>query len=631
MINNRQMNIINILSDADGRMTGKEIARILNVTDRTVRSDIDAINKYYECQIIVSNKRTGYRIDSTLIAKKDIEIKEMIPQTSDERCIWIIHDLLFSDKEINLIKLQERVFVSGYSIDNDIKKVRNIIEAYPSLKIIRSKNHIRLEGDEADKRKLYKYLLTQETQGNFMNLNSIANFWNDFDLIKIKDEFVEVCDKYDYKIRETVFPMIMMHAGVAIERIINKNYQKCETDEKLKESTEYIVSEEFFRRVSKILNVEVVESEIELFALLLMGKGASDYRKLKSSKEEIKNLIAEILDNLSEYFGIEFSKDWDLKIGLETHIASLIERQKNNIKVTDIYLKEIKRKYPLVFDMAIHAANIIEEHTGYKVDEAEIEFLALHLGSAYERINSHQKYRCVIIIPHNQMLSKPCIDRINSRFDDRMEIIKRFSFFEEKQIMEYEPNIIITTVPVKHSLDIPTVQINLFFSHEDESKIFQLLEKMDKRRYQDDFTTLIKKLIKKELFHVNESYESSAEIIEVLCDELIEKGFADKSYKEDVFKREDVSATSFLYGFAVPHSIKVSTKESCISTMILDKPVKWGDFEVRLVILLGIREKDNRLLKIFFDWLSNIVTDSKKLNQLLSVNSYEEYMKFVVE
>ena len=40
MLSNRQMNVINILSDSNNWMTGKEIAKILNVTDRTIRSDI---------------------------------------------------------------------------------------------------------------------------------------------------------------------------------------------------------------------------------------------------------------------------------------------------------------------------------------------------------------------------------------------------------------------------------------------------------------------------------------------------------------------------------------------------------------------------------------------------------------
>ena len=83
--------------------------------------------------------------------------------------------------------MQDRVFISGYSIDNDLKKIRRMISSYSSLKIVRNKNTIYLVGDEADKRKLYKDLLTEETKGNFMNLNSIADLWENFDLLEVKD------------------------------------------------------------------------------------------------------------------------------------------------------------------------------------------------------------------------------------------------------------------------------------------------------------------------------------------------------------------------------------------------------------------------------------------------------------
>lgn len=629
MLNKRQMDIVDILNDSGGWMTGKEIAGILNVTDRTIRSDIDVINHYYDCMLIQANRRLGYHIDKLLLSKQNIETKEIIPQTSHERCVWLIQELLFKSKEINLIQLQDRVFVSGYSIDNDLKKIRKMIQDYPHLKLIRSKNHVRLEGEESEKRQLYKQLLDEETQGNFMNLNSIANLWNSFDLLEVKDIFEDICDKYDFHIRDEIFPMIMIHAGIAIERIIHHNYMETRNiDKKLKDSQEYKISYEFFENVSKTIHISMVEDEVNLFALLLLGKSSHNY--YEKSDIDVNSLVDSVINKIKDYFDIDFSKDWDLRIGLSTHIQSLLERQKNAVYMTNMYLKEIKRKYPLVFDMAVHAGEVITEYSGHQINENELAFIALHLGAANERVNAKERYRAIVIISHNQRLSKPCIDKLNLRFEDRMEIIHSLGFFEEGQIQSYEPDLIITIVPLKHQLSIPTIQISLFVNYEDESKIFQVLNQLDKNRYYDDFVSLIKVLIRKDLFHVEESFESSRQVIEYLCDELIHKNLASEEYKEDVLKRESVSDTSFVYGFAVPHSISVSTKESCISTMILNKPIQWGSFEVKLIILLAIRETDNQLLKLFFDWLSNMVTDSNRFSQLLEVKSYEEFMGLVL-
>ncbi|MFV0394079.1 MAG: BglG family transcription antiterminator, partial [Coprobacillaceae bacterium] len=627
MLNTRQVHIIDILNDANTWIIGKELSQILHVSDRTIRLDIATINTYYQCILIESNRRLGYKVNKSLLHKQEIETKTIIPQTAHERCVYIIQELLFKSQELNVIGLQDQVFVSGYSIDNDIKKIRKMIQKYPSLKLVRSKNYIHLSGSEEDKRSLYKTLLTEETQGNFMNLNSLASLWTNFDLLEVKDILEEVCEKYSYNIRATNFPMIVLHVGVAIERIINRNFiHSIHTFDKLKDSIEYEIALRFFTMISKRIQIEIVEEEICLLALLLMGKKGSEYRKdilREELNQDVDNLVELMIQEVKDHFDIDFSKDTSLKVGLTMHLQSLLERQQNEIEITNVYLQEIKRKYPLIFEMSVRAGAVIQNMGNKYVNENELAFLALHLGAAYERVNSVQKYRAIMIVPHTQTLSKMCMDKIKQRFEERMEVITTYNFFEEKMIMEEEPDLIITTVALKHSLSVKTIQISLFVNHEDESEIFQALNALDKKKYHAEFIQTIQGLMRKDLFYVKEKMASSTEIIEFLCNELIQKGLATKEYKEDVFKREGISNTSFVYGFAVPHAIEVTAKESCISTMILNTPVQWGEYEVKLVILLAIRETDNHLLKVFFDWLSSIVMDTNRFSQLLEVNSHE--------
>ena len=146
-----------------------------------------------------------------------------------------------------------------------------------------------------------------------------------------------------------------------------------------------------------------------------------------------KNLSPPYILNYPSVFHYKFylQYSYDLKLGLITHLQSLLERQVNNVKVTNLYLKEIKRKYPLVFEMAVHSGEVITECTGYTINENELAFLALHLGAAYERSQSMYRHRGIVIIPHNQMLSIPCVEKLKNRFGERMEILEIFHFFEE--------------------------------------------------------------------------------------------------------------------------------------------------------------------------------------------------------
>ncbi|HIX51451.1 MAG TPA: PRD domain-containing protein [Candidatus Lachnoclostridium stercoripullorum] len=631
MLSKRQSHIVDLLNNELKPITGRDLGKTLGVSDRTIRSDVEAINAEYGCELIRANRRSGYYIDHDLMKAQNISSQEVIPQTAQQRCVYLIKELLFRSREINLIDLQERVFVSGYSIDNDLRKIRDMIRRYPGLRLVRSRNHIRLSGDEGDKRKLYKELLMEETKGNFVNLSAIADIWKDFDLLKLEDDFTEICEKYDFRISEMEYPLIMLHAGVSIERMLNHNYVSEEPPEAAEEEggKEYQIADELFARISEIYKVKLVKDEVLRFAGLLKGKDRLTEEETREEADDMERLMGDILELLKQEFDIDLSTDEDFRSGIITHIRLLMKRQQNQVTANDLYLQELKRKYPLVFEMAVRVAQRIEGYCGTRLNENEISFLALHLGAACERMNLSEQYRAVAIIPNSYTMSKPCVDKLMLRFGNRMTVVRVCSFFEEKKIVQDNPDLIITTVPLKHYLGTPTVQISLFLNGEDESKVFQILNYLDKKKYHKDFVSLMERLMRKDLFHIRDSMESREAILNFLCDSLYEKGLSGENFKENVFRREALSGTSFVYGFAVPHAIEVSTRESCISIMILREPVKWGDFNVSLVVLLAIRDTDNSLLKVFFDWLCNIVTDNNKFQELIQSKNYEEFMNHV--
>lgn len=557
MLNKRQEKIILLLDDSKSWITGKEISRLMNVSDRTIRSDIDTINRYYDKPLIESNLRSGYRINQEVLVTLPIELNTVIPQTPEERCIYIIQELMFEKSEINLLDLQDQVFISGYSIDNDIKRIKKMLEPYDDIKLVRSRNYIHLEGSEQSKRQLYKELLSQETQGNFLNLNRLSSMFQDFDLLKVKKELEDVLDHYNYHVREMSMPMLMIHVGIAVERMLRYNYiETSRSIPELEEHKEYLIAKEFFKRLSKRIRIEVVDDEVKLLAMQLMGKKSVTLSNdlVNSYKKDLNvdTLVDEIIENIHNNFDIDFSKDTDLKNGLAVHLQGLIERRNKNINISNIYLQELKRKYPLVFELAIRVGEFLEQVLKTDISENELGFLALHLGAAYERYNTNSKYRAVMIYPIDQALSDFCVKKIENLFSERMDIVACVSFFEEKSIQSIKPDIILTTLQLKHNLEIPTIQISLFLNNEDESKIFQALNILDKKRFRKEFEESLVKLIEKKNFYYDLDLQTPQEVITYMCDRLEEAGYCNEDFKNSVLQREKMAATSFVYSFAVP-------------------------------------------------------------------------------
>lgn len=633
MLNKRQKKIIRMLENSQSWMIGKKMAAMLGVSDRTVRSDIDHINREYPAPIIASDRHKGYyliervRVEGT---KKETDI----PQEPQERANYILKELLFHKKELNLYTLQEEVFVSEYSLENDLRRIRQILKPHAPLKLVRSKNHIRLDGSEDDKRKLYKALLEEETKGNFLSMDKLASLYHEIDLLKVKEILDETLTDFDFHVRGMMMPMLMMHIGICLERLLHHNYVS--TDMKKEQfigMQEYAIAEEFFQRVRKWSHIEVTEEEVLRLALLLMGKRSNRFihedvpAQMKGMT--LEQIVGKLLERIYEQFLVDMRYDTDLKVGLQIHIQGLMERQRQGAQVVNVYLQETKKNYPLVFEMGICAGKFLSECSGLPITEDEAGLLALHLGSAYERSALGSRYQALMIYPDEQVLSRMCCQKIESRFAQRMDIAGYMNVFEKKKVVELNPDLIITTLPLQHDLPIPTVQVSLFFNSKDESALFYALNDLDRQKNHEEFEEFIKAMIYPDLFYIDHPAKQPEELITFLCREMKEKELIPEGFLESVLQRERFSPTSIVYGLAIPHALDVAAKRSCISVAILQEAIRWGAFDVSMVILLAIREEDKRLMKIFFDWLSSMVSDGEGFAKLLKVRDYAEFLSFL--
>lgn len=265
------------------------------------------------------------------------------------------------------------------------------------------------------------------------------------------------------------------------------------------------------------------------------------------------------------------------------------------------------------------------------INENELGFLALHLGAAYDRSQTSDKYRVLMIYPEDQSAGKLCAIKVEQRFAQRMTIIDHHSVFEEEQVEALHPDLILTTLPLMHHLNIMTEQISLFVNYEDESRIFVALSLLDKQKNKVAFQEMIEAMILPEFFYYDYDASTPIALIDFMCDALQTKQMIPKTFKQSVLQREQMSSTSFVFGFAVPHALNVAAYHSCLSIAILKHPIAWGEFDVQLVILLGIKEDDKKLMQIFFDWLSNVVSNSNQFATILQAKNHEELIKQILQ
>lgn len=627
MLTKRQNMIMTIMNNQKDWIVGKDLAKLLNVSDRTIRNDIAAINEFYADTMIESNIRKGYRIQGEKVKRFIEETKKEIPETGEERR-WLILKTLVEHNQVNIYQLAGQMCISEFSLENDMNKIRKLLDNYQGLKVIRQSNMLQLSGGEREKRHLYEELISYKISGNLWNLNKVAENFMRFDLLKVKELLKDIFEEFHYQMNEVRIPTLLIHVGVILERNFACHFLKEDEEQQGKYGREeYEISRHFFEKIGARLSLQVREAEICDFAIYLEHGKRKGYCEEEQLQGLASDLVQHIIVEIREHFDIDFSEDCEFRLGLEVHTVSLLKRHYANVEIDHTCLEEVKRKYPLIFEMGVWVCKIMEEHLNIIISENEISFIALHLGSAYERANLRRKYRCLLICPHNQTVKDLCIQKIVNRFQDRMEIVGCMSYFEESLIREKNLDLILTTQPVAHALDIETTEISMFFAHTDEAAVFQTLNRLDQIRYRNNFQFFILNLIREEFFTANMAVEEPEKIISDMCDKLYARGYVKENFKEGVLKRERLSPTSFFHGFAIPHNMShQETIHSAISTAILKQPVQWGSYEVRFVLLLAITEENRNFLKIFFDWLDDIVSNPEKFARLLEVQDYQSFV-----
>ena len=173
------------------------------------------------------------------------------------------------------------------------------------------------------------------------------------------------------------------------------------------------------------------------------------------------------------------------------------------------------------------------------------------------------------------------------------------------------------------------VVIILFSDLDVNMSICKILNKLEINNFRVEFNLNIRKRIYKEYYYESIELSTPDEIIEYMCDKLYVDNKVNSKFKELVLNREKICATSITNTFAIPHTLGFLGEETIISVAQLKRPIKWGGFYIKFVILVVINKFEKQLIKILFDWISYLINNPNKMELLCESCSYDEFINKV--
>lgn len=627
----KQEELINYLYTHNEKVTANILSKALNLSIRTIKSYIAELNMNYPSLISSSNR--GYVIDKVK-ANSLLQYKDDIPQDYESRCIYIIKKTLLEKQDyIDIFDLCEELFISYSTLKKDIYKMNT---SFANFKITFSSenNKLHVGGSEQNKRKLISHVMSEEVSGNFLNLTLLQESFPDYDLDDACTLIKDICKQHHYYLNDFSCVNFILHVNIMVSRINHGNHiiNNNELIQVTNKNDEKI-AKELCLALEQVFNVSFNSSEI--LEIYILFKNNANYINDENENvsllvsDEIIQITKNIIKNVDEHFFINLDSD-NFITPFMLHLKNLKNRLIKNNLLKNPMLDSIKISCPTIYDISTFIAYQLTLSFHENVNEDEIAFIALHVGTEIERQKKEEtKVSCLLLCPEYLNITSTLHKKIMMDFGDQLTIQKSISF--ENEILGNNFDLLITTVPVLESTNYFTVLLPPFPMSYEKNKILDAIIRIENTKKSQILTNNLNFYFNEKLFYsMNEDISKSA-VINELAERMINLGYVEENFKEEIWKRETASSTAFM-NIAIPHPMKMSAYKTSIGVVISHKGIDWGNQHfVNVVFMIAFNKIDNKHFHALYESLVLLFNEPIVISEIKKCKNFNDFKDIVIK
>jgi len=372
---NRWITIINELLKHKKVLSGNQLAIKLNISVRTLRSDIQSINEIilHHGASIIAIQSKGYILDVKDSDRFSDYLKEMQinPSLDDDiyREYEIVRRLFFSKVNVKIDDICENLYLSRTTVQKILQHIRELLQPYNLSITFKPNQGMKIAGDEQHKRNFISFYFFQSNL--FFTQRLFAN--NKEELQEIQETILVYMKEYDFHFTDNFI------SNLAIHIYIIKLTMTTEQPDEMKSVRNNIEDKEYSFIIALLEKLEIVINTAGLDLLVFYVMQENKVIKDPARKENMyDSLIVCILESINTTMFIDFTKDQHLIEALMLHMIPTFKRIDYGLRGSNPLLNEIKKKYQLSFDIALNFSDKLLEFKSIKLSEDEVGWLALH-------------------------------------------------------------------------------------------------------------------------------------------------------------------------------------------------------------------------------------------------------------
>lgn len=643
--NKRCIQILKLLLKNKECVTGDNLAVSIGVSSRTIRNDIKDLNCTLEDHgaSVASEIGQGYYLkiedQEKFLAfqekmeqnKREKDFKNIIPSEPEDRVRYIISKLLLSSlngrkEKIEFFDLEEELFISTSTLKKDFRSIDKILKNYDLKTSITKKDGVKIVGDEAKIRYcISEYIFNSKGYFEIEENQFYQSIFKEQEIEKLRVILLDVISAYNLRLTDLAFKNVLIHSLIMLKRFARQKsvtYEKSDI-ETFEKKVEFECAKEIIKQIQKEFGVDLGNEVYYLTQHLI----SSQRFLIDDPKDdyEYKKEIEKILVRIKEETKIDLSDDKQLINGLAMHLSAALQRMRFDMNIRNEFLDSIKNMYPLAFELAVIAGEVIEENFQFRTQENEIGFLAMHFGASLERkgLNEKKPRKKAIIVCYAGVATAMLIkEKIEQNFGHKIEVIKTCSQQEVTKELIDQVDLVLTTAELFDFKSDKIKKINLFLDETDIQVIRNILKEEDQKDSID-----YRRIFRKELFFYDVEFKNKEEILEYMTKEMQVRSLISEEASQSVFKREEMATTELGNMVAIPHAMSNDSGEAVVSVMILKKPILWENEKVQVVLLLNVPKSQYNMWEVVFKRLYQYLIGNQGVTKLIKDKDYDEFIR----
>ena len=682
MVKKRYFEIINLVINSNDEITVKDISNLYNITERSIRYDIDELNVFFQEKnnkdiIEINNNRLKilYSEDEIEGIVENIKEKEYF-LSENERVNILSYEIFLSKNEFILQYFTEKYNLSKTTVRYSLKELNKIISEYGLVIDMNNNRGYKIIGSEINIRKyminiLREYIKnTKEKKIEYDPLKKIIQkFYKKSRIEESKSTINKILDYTGKTISDEAFETLQLFLFISVIR--NKNGHEIEEDV---ENEIFLSKTKEFSKIREILEKieNIKEKDIHYFVDFFLGSYSYNLEySYFLNWILIESLIDQFIKLLSDKLKVNLTEDKILRKELLNHIKPAIYRMKNKFKLTESILSEVKKQYMELFIKTKSSLKIISDFIDLSFDEDEAAFITVMIQRAimrnnpstllkkdpnilivcglgysssrflYENINNRFQVNIIDIIPFNQLENYNYLkkaDIIISTLDfklDGMDVITVNAVMNEKDILKLKNY----GLPEKKSKIKLSELLSIIKKVPDETELKkQLMRNFGENIYDDmgeksETGKSFVELLSEKSIKLNVAANNLDEVIEITGQTMIDSGLVKEEYTDELKNQIIQYGKYILVGdkTILPHGqLLKNVRETGFSLITLKKGIDFFGSEIKIVICLASRNKDEHLRAILE--LNRYLKNPDFENELLNKENSEEltdYLKFL--